>query len=614
MIRGGARAPTAFEWARVCLLAANLGWTTLSLGGFLPGTRVGMSILTAALLAVHLADPARGTRAHPAGWLFLPFLAWAAANAAWVTPVHWLGWIDWLNWAQGVAVFWVVLNGVVTRIGRRSVAAVVVALGLLSAALACYQHFVQPDWLTLGRHQAAQFIGRSSGTFGIPNSLGIFMALLIPPVGFLVLRPGRPAIRGLWAGALGLLAAGFVLAISRGAWLALAGAFALRPVLAPGRDLGRRMASAAASVAAAAAFGGIIYLSFPLMRERVHQLVSNAGERSRPVMWRAAWRIFEAHPVLGGGAGSYDSFFEGFRPEGNLDQPTYAHCDYLNTLADYGGVGFLLFFGAGALIAWRWRGAQGLMGAAATGLWAFGLHLGVDFDLKIPALAMIVATVAGLVTSETWPGPAEAGAPRGARQAAWGAAVAILAASFLWVIPKYRAEEARGKARERIDAMARAGTEVAAQREGLMRIRGLLAEAVRRDSSNAQAWADSAYADSLWAYVEPARNRELGAVAEKEAGRAVALCPVVAEFWIRLGVGFDMEGRKLEAGDCFVRALRIAPGRPDCWYYQAYHLSRDPAQFAASLAAADYALRLDPGYLLAQALRQRLAERLQHPP
>ena len=38
----------------------------------------------------------------------------------------------------------------------------------------------------LGRTQAEQFLGRSTGPFGIPNSLGVLMALLIPPVGWLV--------------------------------------------------------------------------------------------------------------------------------------------------------------------------------------------------------------------------------------------------------------------------------------------------------------------------------------------------------------------------------------------------------------------------------------------
>src|SRR5208283_1509576 len=108
---------------------------------------------------------ARRARPRP-GWLFVPFLAYAAANAAWVTPVRWLGWTDWLNWAQAAAVFWVVLNGVTLPACRRFLCGFLVVLGEVAALLACYQHFVRPDWLMLGRTQAAQFIGRSSGPFG----------------------------------------------------------------------------------------------------------------------------------------------------------------------------------------------------------------------------------------------------------------------------------------------------------------------------------------------------------------------------------------------------------------------------------------------------------------
>jgi hypothetical protein len=66
-----------------------------------------MSALTGALVAVHLPTR-RGARAHPAGWLFIPFLAYAAANAAWVTPVA-LARLDRLaQLGPGRGVFWVV--------------------------------------------------------------------------------------------------------------------------------------------------------------------------------------------------------------------------------------------------------------------------------------------------------------------------------------------------------------------------------------------------------------------------------------------------------------------------------------------------------------------------
>jgi hypothetical protein len=567
---------------------------------------------------VHFADPRRGTRAHPAGWLFLPFLAYAAANAAWVTPVGWLGWTDWLNWAQAAAVFWVVLNGVRSRGGRAFLGAMLVFLGVVAAVLACYQHFFQPDWLMLGRRQAAQFIGRATGPFGIPNSLGVLMALLLPPVGALAFGAGRPTwLRAVAGLALAALAAGFVFAISRGAWAALAAAFILKPLLTPGRSLGRRLGAAGAALVLAAAVVTILYLTDTPMRVRLDQLVKDVGEHTRPILWRGAWKIFAAHPWLGGGAGSFNALFEAYRPMGFRDEPFYAHCDYLNTLADYGAVGFVLLFGAALVVAWRAVRARGLAAAAFTGLLAFALHLFVDFHLKIPALAMIVATVAALVTREAWKEerPARGPAPsRTARVAALALACAAVGAAFLWVVPKFRGEALRLEARERIDRMAVAGVDVAKQGVALGEVRAGLARAARLDPRNAQAWSDQAYAGSLSALVTPSLTGELGAEVGRDADRAVALCPVIAEFWIRRGTGLDMEGRWAEGGDCFVRALGLAPMRADVWYYEAYHLSLSPREEGPALAAANLSLRLDPGFLLAQLLRQRLTNRLENRP
>jgi hypothetical protein len=620
MSEGESALKVGFERARVALLAANLAWTTLCLGGYMPGPKVEMVILTGALVAVHLLDPTRRGRPHPAGWLFLPFLAYAAANLAWVTPVRWIGWFDWLNWAQMAAIFWIVLNAAGSPGPRRFLCAVLVALGVVAGALACYQHFVDPHWMMLGRHQHDQFIGRSSGPFGIPNSLGVLMALLIPPVGALAFGRALPAaLRVLAAAALCALATGFVLAISRGAWIALAGAFALRPLLTPGASFGRRIAGAIAVVCLAAAAVALLYNTYPKMRERADAFVHDAGERTRPIIWRGTWRIFEAHPVLGGGAGAFDVLFETYRPEGFRDEPVYSHCDYLNTLADYGVVGFALFFGPVAYLGWRTSRARGLAAAAWTGLLAFFLHLLVDFHLKIPALAMIVATISALVVREAWPrdaGPAGDGPlrPRMSLAVAWCAAAAVMGFAVFCAAPKYAAEKFRWAAREKIDKMAASGSDVSGQRALLADVSAGLDRAVSLDPQDAQAWSDRAYADSLWALVEPRRTVELGVSAERDADRAVAICPVFAEFWVRLGTGLDMQHRWVEGGNSFIRALQIAPVRADIWYYQAYHLSLSRTEIGPAMAAADFSLRLDPGFLFAQALRQRLANRLQQRP
>jgi len=102
--------------------------------------------------------------------------------------------------------------------------------------------------------------------------------------------------------------------------------------------------------------------------------------------------------VGGDSAGSYNVLFERYRPEGYRDEPHYAHNDYLNTLSDYGAVGFSLFFGGLScrdVAVARSRANEtdprdNLPVGGAIGLLAFALSLGVDFHLKLPALALLV--------------------------------------------------------------------------------------------------------------------------------------------------------------------------------------------------------------------------------
>jgi len=665
---------SAWEWAQTALLAINLAWTTLCLGGYLPETVVVTSVLIGLLLAVHLLERAcaRGevSPLHPAGWLLLPFVVYGAANVLFVTPVPWLGWGDWLGWTRMIVVFWVMLNGVRSPAPRAALFATLLALAAVAVALGCYQSFGDHEWIMLGRRQAVQFIGRASGCFGIPNSLAALLELLLPAVGALAVRPGaRMGSRVFFGGLAGLFAFGLYLTISRGGWLALGLALAVWPLCAGRSALTRRLGRAVGVGALGVAAVGALYWAAPPVRARLDALVHDAGERTRPILWRGALAIFREHPAWGGGAGSFNVLFEQHRPERYQDEPQWAHSDYLNTLADYGAVGFGLFFGACGVMIWRCRrnrspantsrGAnllrppsgegrsktaplqndhspaaaflahpwveQGL----AVGLLAFALHLIVDFHFKLPALAMAFAVCAGLVVSWRWPtarsfGPARGAAgssepddpPTEGRPGAAGgwvrlaqgiAALGVLAAMWFWVLPHDRAEALRYGAREAIDRQAR--TEVSATVRSATRARGhdAFARAVALDPKNAQAWADLSYALSLWMHEEPARTKELGREAEVAARRALALTAVLPEAWVRLGVALDMQDRWVEAGQYFARAVELAPAAVNFRYYFAYHLSLRPVTQALARSTVDACLLLDPYHRAAQALRHQLA-------
>ncbi len=632
-----------WEWMQTGLLAMNLSWTTLCLGGYRAETMVVTSALNAVMLALHFGRRATSTELpplHPAGWWLLPFLSYAAANVRWFSPVPWLGWQDWLGWAQLAGVFWIVINDIRTAAARKFLFNVILALAICSVALACYQRFVKPDWLMLGGTQTAQFLARSSGPFAVPNSFAAMLVLVLPAVAFPMWRRGATAVARVWAGYLtAVLLLGLGLTISRGAWIGLTVAVMASPWLVAGIGWRRRMAMSAGILAAVMAAGAVVYTAVPQTRERLDFLMRDGGERSRPVMWRAAWRIFIESPALGGGAGSYSTLFEKHRPEHEQKDPQWAHNDYLNTLSDYGAVGFGLFFGACGVMVWRAargrraRGStervnavaamerddgesRGMVTAWAVGLLAFALHLVVDFHLKIPALAMLAATIAGLSVTGLGPrvdrlreSPVTLGNSWLRRTANGVSGGLILGLGIWWVVPLYRAEGLRDNVRRRLDALSVPGRSAMDRQVVASKAREELSHALELDPANAQAWADRAYATAILGHDDRAREHELGRAAEADARRALAHGRGVPAFFLRLGVGLDLQGRWLEAGAAFSEALRLAPVSATTWFHYAYHLSLNRVTIPLSRAAIATSLRLDHSRPEAESLRQQLGER-----
>ncbi len=606
------------------LLGANLIWTTLCLGGYRSETMVVTTALAGALFVLHLAALAYETPAlprHRADLWLLPFLGYVVLNILLVSPVPWLGWRDAWNWTMMIATFSVVLNGIRSAAPRRVLLGVLIGLGLIAVAMGCYQRFVAPGWLMLGRHQVDQFLHRASGPFGIPNSLAALLLLLLPAVSVRAFRRSASVTqRVLWGWIGAVFAFGLLLTLSRGAWLGLALACVIWPLAIRRWRWSRRLAVAVAVSIGLSVVGAVAYQASPGVRDRVGQLVTHGGELSRPILWRAGWELFRDRPLTGTGGGSYNTLFERHRPKGFIDDPQWAHNDYLNTLSDYGLIGFGLFFGVVASVAWRsWRQAGAndrrsragrdafaVGGGLGVGLLAFAIHLGVDFHWKIPALALAFATCAALAVPPISPAPS-AIVTRPRRRWARGAAWAGMVATVLVVVGVVRMQQAealRNEARQAIDRQfhGRTGPDAAGLREAM----GALERAVALDPANAQAWSDLAFVRALQTFAESGRGPAWGEAAEIAARRAIAASGVVPEFWIRLGVALDLRGQTDAARAAFERARDLAPQHSHVWYYYACHLSRDTKQREAALRAVAICLSLDPGNTEGEALRAKL--------
>ena len=115
------------------------------------------------------------------------------------------------------------------------------------------------------------------------------------------------------------------------------------------------------------------------------------GTGDRAQYWRAAWRAFERHPLVGSGAGTFDEQWLRYRGTGISVHD--AHSLYLETLSELGVVGLLIL---GALLAFpivvSRRNRDPLTTACLASYCAFLVHAAFEWDWEMP-----VVTVSGLV-------------------------------------------------------------------------------------------------------------------------------------------------------------------------------------------------------------------------
>ena len=138
----------------------------------------------------------------------------------------------------------------------------------------------------------------------------------------------------------------------------------------------------------------------------------------RVLLWQRAIRIWQENPWWGVGPAHYDYRFRQFRPAEVQLRPGWAHNDYLNALAEWGVVGTALvasawvLLGLGVFKTWPFvRGTPKGLGeerssnkfafvlGASVGLVAILVHSAVDFNMHIPANAILAIALMALLSS-----------------------------------------------------------------------------------------------------------------------------------------------------------------------------------------------------------------------
>ncbi|HWD91000.1 MAG TPA: O-antigen ligase family protein [Verrucomicrobiae bacterium] len=260
---------------------------------------------------------------------------------------------------------------------------------------------------------------RGSGTFISPNDLAGFLEMILPLGLAYTLTSRMKALTKIFTGYASLaILTGIVVSVSRGSWGATAVALLIFFMILMFHHAHR---VPALILLAAIVFGGAYFGTHDVfLKTRLMQLKASGDGVTgdgRFGIWKAAVQLWHENPWWGIGPAHFDYRFGKYRPEIIQVSPDRVHNDYLNTLTDWGVVGtalvaaaFVLLY-AGAFRTWRFvRGSANTLGdhrsnkltlvlGASVGLIAILVHSFVDFNMHIPANAILAVTLMALLTA-----------------------------------------------------------------------------------------------------------------------------------------------------------------------------------------------------------------------
>lgn len=350
----------------------------------------------------------------PISWAVLAFAGYAVGRHL-TCDVEYVGRQELLRIIVYAVVFFAVLNHLHRQESTQIIGFTLFGLAVCISFYAVYQFVTNSDRVW---NVNSGYVGRGSGTYICPNHLAGLLEMLLPlAVAYAFVGRGKPLTKILIGYSALVMAAGIAMTASRGSWVAVGLALVGLAVLLFTQ---RSFRWPATLLLGLLLIGGVLAAKqTDYFKKRIEKAFATGKVDliTRTVLWDTATQMWRDHVWFGVGPGHYDLRFRGYRPTTVQLQPERAHNEYLNALADWGITGTAIIATAlgllavGVLKTWKHvqRGDRAfssnlsdkfafVLGATA-GLFALLLHSVVDFNLHIPANAMIAATLMALLSS-----------------------------------------------------------------------------------------------------------------------------------------------------------------------------------------------------------------------
>jgi O-antigen ligase len=550
----------------------------------------------------------------PICWAVVAFAGYAIVRYC-TSDIEYLARQELIRVLVYACLFFAILNNLHRQESTQIISCTLVFLAMAISGYAIYQFLGHSHrvWFFEARHDFG-----ASGTYISHNHLGGFLEMLLPlGLAYTLTSRLKPVTKVFLGYASLVILAGIAVTISRGAYVSTVVALALFfGVLLFHRTY--RLPALVLLVVVIAAGAYYLPKSFPV-QARLKPVIEGQGrmeEDSRVLLWQAAIQIWQENPWWGVGPAHYDYRFRQVRPVLVQLRPAWAHNDYLNTLAEWGLVGTGLvvsavgLLGLGVLKTWpSVRGkARGLgeernsnkfafVLGASLGLAAILVHSVVDFNMHIPANAILAITLMALLSSHLrfatdryW-----------VTVKPWGkvvASVAVLASLG------YLGQQGWRHTNEYVWLRRAAGAPAFSPAQA-----ACLKEAFTAEPMNAE----TAYAIGDAYRVQSAEGgsnyRELAEEAREWFGRSIKLNPWRGDGYLRYGWCLDWLGRTTESAHYFELASQMEPNG----YFVTANIGLHYVQagdFAAAKPWFERSLNLEPDNPIARNYLQIVNSRL----
>lgn len=401
-----------------------LGFTPLAFGGapqFGFDPFVVVQWLTVGILAVWLVRFAINSKHRllwpPVSWAVLAFMGYAVARYL-TAEVEYVARQEVIRVLVYGVLYFAVVNNLHRQTMTQWLGVAIIVVATLVSAYAVFQFLAASDYV-LSIEKPEGFRKRGSGMFISPNHLAAYLGMILPlSVAFTLTGRFEALMKIFLTYASFVIFAGICVTVSRAGWLASGIALAALFIwLLRERDYWRR--GLTVLVVFLVLFGGIFWKADvgPERKERIDN--AQRIENARFQIWKPAFAMWKDHWLTGVGPAHFESLFPAYRPaEPTLQTRTErVHNDYLNTLVDWGLIGALLVMACWGLFYYQvthvWKYVQrsgndlggkrsnkaAFVAAGSMGLLAMLVHSFFDFNMHIPANAILMVTMLAIVSS-----------------------------------------------------------------------------------------------------------------------------------------------------------------------------------------------------------------------